>query len=308
MGTPEFSVPLLHKLHNDVNNEIVAVYTQPPRPSARGLQLSLSPVHKAALSYNLPVFTPTGFRKSPEAVAELMALSPDWIVVIAYGLILPQSVLDIPRYGCLNAHASLLPRWRGAAPIQHALLAGDKTSGITIMRMNARMDEGPIISLHPLPIEDEDNYTTLSQKLSELAATAMPEVLIRLMDPGQAGVNEQPQPVNGITYAEKISKDQGKIDWNESAVEITRKIKAFGVWPGCWANIAGKRVKLLSAQVVSKTSDAQQNYHPGFIIGPGLTIACGKDTILKVLELQPESRAAMEGEQFVSGYCRKDKN
>lgn len=245
MGTPDFAVPALRALVA-AGHEVVAAYTQPPRPGGRrGKELTPTPVHKAAEELGIAVRHPASLKGAGEQ-AEFAALTADVAIVAAYGLILPQAVLDAPRLGCLNVHASLLPRWRGAAPIQRAILAGDEETGVTIMQMEAGLDTGPMLAAVKTPV---DGKTTgeLTAELAELGANLMGEVLADL--PGHAAVV---QPEDGVTYARKIDKAETRIDWHESADQIERQVRAFAPAPGAWFEFEGERCKVLSGEITRR--------------------------------------------------------
>jgi methionyl-tRNA formyltransferase len=291
-GTPVFASNALFALLNRAMN-VVAVYTQPDRPAGRGMKLTPSPVKTLALEHGLPVLQPASL-KSPEAQAELAALKPDLMIVAAYGLILPQAVLDIPRLGCLNIHASLLPRWRGAAPIQRALLAGDAESGVGIMRMEAGLDTGPVLLEKRTPIAFDETAASLHDKLSALGAKAIVEVAERL----QAGeaIREMPQPSEGVTYASKISPEDAEIDWQKSAAEIDRQIRAFNPVPGAWTTWQGEKLKVWRARPVDDATAVSfariPNARPGEIVAATseLIVMCGaesgKKSALAISEIQ----------------------
>ena len=286
MGTPAFSVPALRALSGV--HEIVAVYTQPPRPAGRGKGLRKSPVQDAAEALGLPVRHPDRL-KSPEVQAEFAALHADVAVVVAYGLILPQAVLDMPRLGCLNIHASLLPRWRGAAPIHRAILAGDAETGVAIMQMEAGLDTGPVRLMKALPIGAEETTADLHDRLSALGAAMIAKVL--------AGLDRfppVPQPETGVTYAAKIDKAEARVDWTRPAVEVDRLIRGLSVFPGAWTLAGGERLKLLRSRVVPGIGA------PGQVLG-ALVIACG-DGAVEVLEAQREGRRAGPAVEVLRGW------
>ncbi len=249
-GTPEFAASALNAIA-DAGFSIVAAYTQPDRPSGRGMKLTASAVKVAAQARGIPVLQPSTL-KSAEAQAALAALKPDVMVVAAYGLILPQAVLDIPRLGCLNIHASLLPRWRGAAPIHRAILAGDTESGVCIMQMEAGLDTGPVLTKRRTAIATDDTTGSLHDRLARLGAQAINEVLHALAD-GTNGVqlSAVAQPLVGVTYAHKITPAEAQIDWSNDAAHIVRQINAFNPAPGAWTIWRGEKIKIWSAQVVS---------------------------------------------------------
>ena len=266
-GTPEFAAEHLKALL-DSPYEIVAVYTQPDRPAGRGQKLMPSPVKQLALEHNIPVMQPPTLR-APEAQAELAALKPDLLVVVAYGLILPQVVLDIPRLGCINSHASLLPRWRGAAPIQRAIEAGDSESGVTVMRMEAGLDTGPMLLKSVTPISPDDTGGSLHDRLAKLGPPAVIEAIAGL---AAGTLQGEVQDDSLATYAHKLNKDEARIDWNRPAIELERVIRAFNPWPICHSTLNGEALKVLAATL----ADAQGE--PGQIIAAskdGLIVGCG---------------------------------
>ncbi len=293
-GTPDFSVPPLQALL-EAGHNIVGVYTQPDRPAGRGMKLRPSPVKAKALEHELPVFQPQTFRDA-EAQAQLAGLHPDVMVVVAYGLILPQAVLDIPTHGCLNIHASLLPRWRGAAPIQRAIEAGDAETGVTIMQMDAGLDTGPMLLKKRTPILEEDTAQTLHDRLGQLGADAIVEALDKL---GQ--LVPQPQDESQATYATKLRKEEGAIDWQQPAAVIKRKIHAFNPWPTAYTTWQGKPLKLLTATALPEQSAAA----PGTVTAvhrDGIDIATGEGT-LRVHTLQPAGKRPMAAADFANGHA-----
>lgn len=261
--------------------DIVAVYTQPDRPAGRGRKLSPSPVKQAALAAHLPVEQPETL-KSADVQARLRALDLDLLVVVAYGLILPRQVLATPRLGCWNVHASLLPRWRGAAPIQRAILAGDRETGVCVMQMEKGLDTGPVLLRRVLPIADYDTGGSLHDKLATLGAAALRDALKSLLD-GQT-LTPQPQSDEGIVYAHKLDKAEANIDWNESAAAIERKVRAFDPWPIAEADVGGDHLRVWSARATS----AETKRGPGSIVAAdknGIDVATG-DGILRILQVQ----------------------
>ena len=266
-GTPEFAAEHLKALL-DSPYEIVAVYTQPDRPAGRGQKLMPSPVKQLALEHHIPVMQPPTLR-APEAQAELAALKPDLLVVVAYGLILPQVVLDIPRLGCINSHASLLPRWRGAAPIQRAIEAGDSESDVTVMRMEAGLDTGPMLLKSVTPISADDTGGSLHDRLAKLGPPAVIEAIAGL---AAGTLQGEVQDDSLATYAHKLNKDEARIDWNRPAIELERVIRAFNPWPICHSTLNGEALKVLAATL----ADAQGE--PGQILAAskdGLIVGCG---------------------------------
>ena len=293
-GTPDFSVPPLKTLLA-AGHEIVGVYTQPDRPAGRGMKLRPSPVKAEALKHDLPVFQPETL-KTAEAQDELAALKPDVMVVVAYGLILPPAVLAIPTHGCLNIHASLLPRWRGAAPIQRAIDAGDEETGITIMQMDAGLDTGPMLLKKHTPIHETDTAQTLHDRLSQLGADAIVEALTHLEQ-----LTPEAQNDAQATYAAKLSKEEGRIDWHQPATVLKRKIHAFNPWPTAFTTWLGKPLKLLTATALPDPSNAA----PGTVIAvqhDGIDIATGDGT-LRVHTLQPAGKRAMDATDFAHGHA-----
>lgn len=270
-GTPEFAARHLQALL-DAGHPVIAVYTQPDRPAGRGHKLMPSPVKLLAQQHGLPVLQPATLR-DPAAQAELAALQPDLLLVVAYGLILPQAVLDIPRLGCINSHASLLPRWRGAAPIQRAIEAGDEQSGVTLMQMEAGLDTGPMLRKVTTPISAEDNAASLHDRLALLGARAMAEAICPLAQGTLAG---QQQDDTLATYAHKLNKEEARINWQRPAVELERQIRAFYPWPVSHALLAGETLKVLNACPGEGTGA------PGTILQAskqGLTVACGSGAL-----------------------------
>jgi methionyl-tRNA formyltransferase len=287
MGTPEFAVPALVALHT-AGHEITCVYSQPPSHSGRGKKLRPSPVHAKAEQLGIPVRTPKSLRKE-EAQAEFAALQADVAVVAAYGLILPQPVLDAPAHGCINIHASLLPRWRGAAPIHRAIMAGDEETGVTIMQMEAGLDTGPMLHTVSTPI---DTKTTgeLTAELAELGAAAMVEVLADL-----AAFPPEKQDDRLAIYAPKIDKAEARIDWSRPASELVRHIHGLAPFPGAWTELEGERLKLLAAEV------AEGSGAPGAVLDDRLAIACGEGA-LRPLRLQRAGKPAMELDDLLRGW------
>jgi methionyl-tRNA formyltransferase len=241
-GTPEFSVPALEALVAS-NHRVLAVYTQPDRPAGRGRKVTMSAVKQCALEHNVPVEQPLKLR-DPEQIARLATFQPDLMVVVAYGLILPQAVLDIPRLGCINIHASLLPRWRGAAPIHRAIEAGDSQTGVTIMRMEAGLDTGPMLLEFNEPILASDTTATLHDRLATRGAEALLAALPGIAD---GSLRARTQPLDGVTYAAKVSKEEARIDWSRSNADIDRQIRAFNPWPVAETTFEGAQLRIWSA-------------------------------------------------------------
>ena len=286
MGTPDFAVPALGALVA-VGHDVVACYTQPPRPAGRGKQLQPSPVQRAAEAMGIVVRYPVSL-KGAEAQAEFAALGADIGVVAAYGLILPQMVLDAPKLGCLNVHGSLLPRWRGAAPVQRAILAGDTETGVTIMRMEAGLDTGPMLAMESTAIARK-TAEELTAELAEIGARLMVRVLADL--PGHP---EVPQPELGVTYASKIDKGEARLDFGHSAEQVERQIRAFAPAPGAFFELEGERYRVLSADVVEASGA------PGTVLNEQLFIACGTGVIRPAL-IQRAGRPAMKTAELLRG-------
>ncbi|MFB9067316.1 methionyl-tRNA formyltransferase [Pseudofulvimonas gallinarii] len=279
-GTPDFAVPGLEAALAS-GHEVVAVYTQPDRPAGRGRQLAASPVKQRALAAGVPVLQPQTLRDA-QAQAELAALAPDLMIVIAYGLILPKKVLVIPRHGCWNVHASLLPRWRGAAPIQRALLAGDRETGVCLMQMEAGLDTGPVILEAATPIHDDDTGQTLHDRLSALGAQVLGDGLQRLANGLLPAA--QAQPADGVTYAHKLEKSESQLDWSQPAAVLDRTIRAFEPWPGTQADVAGEALRIWQARPLDQPHAAA----PGTVLRAGrdgIDIACGEGA-LRLLGVQ----------------------
>lgn len=287
MGTPEFSVPVLHALA--ARHEIVAVYTQPPRPAGRGKADRPSPVHQAALALGLPVRHPARLKEAADQAA-FAALHADVAVVVAYGLILPQAVLDAPRLGCLNIHASLLPRWRGAAPIHRAIMAGDRHTGICIMQMEAGLDTGPVLLRQETEIAAEETTAELHDRLSDMGAALIVEALEQL-----PRLTPQSQPDEGVTYATKIDKAEARVDFTQSAETVDRLIRGLSPFPGAWVPVGGERVKLLRSRVVDGGGAPGQVLH-------GFTIACGTGAV-EVLMAQREGKRPMPARDVLKGLA-----
>jgi methionyl-tRNA formyltransferase len=310
-GTPDFAVPALAALSE--THRICAVFTQPDRPAGRGQPLHASPVKALAALRGLRVYQPATF-KSPEAVETLRGLELDALVVVAYGLILPPAALQCPRLGCINIHASLLPRWRGAAPIQRAVLAGDAKTGVTIMRMEAGLDTGPMLGAREIDIGADDTAKTLHDRLARLGAELIGETLDALC----AGrVREVPQPSAGVTYAEKISKSEALIDWQQDAVQIWRRVRAFNPWPIAETRLNGAQLRIWDAQLASSptSGDALPAGTPGRAIETGagaapgtvlaathegIDVACGRG-VLRILRLQLPGRKPLVPREFIQG-------
>lgn len=292
-GTPDFAASAM-KAIAAAGFEIPLVLTQPDRPKGRGMQLQASPVKQAAAALGLTVAQPQSLRKE-EAQELLRKQHADVMVVAAYGLILPQAVLDIPQHGCLNIHASLLPRWRGAAPIQRAIEAGDAETGVCIMQMDAGLDTGNVVSEHRYAIKTADTAQNVHDALAEIGARAIVADLQRLQQEGR--LKSIPQPENGVTYAQKLSKEEAKIVWSEPAATVERKIRAFNPVPGAWTEYQGKPLKIWRAETVAQSGKTGEVLHCG---SDGLIVACG-DQALKITELQPAGSKRMNIAAFAAG-------
>ncbi|WP_173977727.1 methionyl-tRNA formyltransferase [Magnetospirillum sp. UT-4] len=289
MGTPDFSVPILAALM-EAGHDVACVYSQPPRPAGRGHKEQPTPVHAFAAARGLEVRTPKSL-KGAEAQAEFAALDLDVAVVAAYGLILPKAVLDAPRLGCLNVHASLLPRWRGAAPIQRAIQAGDCETGVTIMQMDEGLDTGAMLLMERLPITATTTAAGLHDALAAMGARMMVDALARLPD-----LVPVPQPAEGITYAAKLAKDDGRLDWSRPAAELERQVRALNPWPGVWCELAGERLKVLAAEI------ADGRGAPGTVLDDGLSVACGAGA-LRPTRVQRPGKAPMSTAEMLRGYA-----
>ncbi|MEZ6966754.1 methionyl-tRNA formyltransferase [Aeromonas sp. S9(2024)] len=285
-GTPDFAARHLAALLSS-GHEVVAVYTQPDKPAGRGQKLTASPVKELAIAHNLPIYQPASLRNE-EAQAELASLGADLMVVVAYGLILPKAVLDTPRLGCINVHGSLLPRWRGAAPIQRAIWAGDAETGVTIMQMDVGLDTGAMIRKVSCPIAADETSTSLYDKLAELG----PLALVDTVDAMAAGnTTAEPQDDALANYAQKLSKEEARIDWTMDAVAIERCIRAFNPWPISWCEVAGQTIKVWQAEVI----EHEHSQSAGTLLKAdkqGIDIATGKG-VLRLLTLQPPGKKAM---------------
>ncbi|HEX8217481.1 MAG TPA: methionyl-tRNA formyltransferase [Allosphingosinicella sp.] len=289
MGTPDFAVPTLDALLA-AGHDVAAVYTQPPRPGGRrGKALTPSPVQLRAEAARIEVRTPLHLRDPGEQEA-FRALGLDAAIVAAYGLILPLPVLEAPRSGCLNVHFSLLPRWRGAAPVQRAILAGDEVTGVTIMEMDEGLDTGPMLAVRKTAIGDR-TAGKLSAELATVGAEAMVEVLARIDT-----LTRRPQPAEGVTYAHKIEKHESRIDWTRSAVEIERQVRAFNPAPGAWFDLGGERIKLHAAKAAGLAGP------PGTVLDDRLTIACGEGA-LRPQAVQRAGRGVMTAEELLRGLA-----
>ena len=293
MGTPDFSVPTLMEIVGQ-GHEVVAVYSQPPRPAGRGMEERKTPVHQAAEKLGLPVFTPTSL-KSEQEQAKFRAFDADVAVVVAYGLLLPKAILEAPEDGCLNLHGSMLPRWRGAAPIQRAIMAGDKETAVQVMRMDEGLDTGDVCMSETIPITDHMTAGDLHDHMMTLGADLMVRALAAL---SRGALGSQTQAEDGVTYARKIDKAEARIDFAEPARDLHNKIRGLSPFPGAWAEmtIRGKpqRVKILRSEL------ADGSGVPGMLLSSDMTIACGEGAV-RLIELQRAGKGAMKAEDFLRG-------
>ena len=287
MGSPEFSVPTLRALH-DAGHDIAAVYCQPPRPAGRGQEVRRCPVHVAADALGLPVRTPAKLRRDTAEHEAFAALKLDVAVVAAYGLILPREILDAPHRGCLNIHASLLPRWRGAAPIQAAILAGDAESGVTIMQMDPGLDTGPMLLREAVTLDPHCTANWLHDRLSEIG----PRLILRVLDEWPAPII---QPETGVTYAAKLTREDGRLDWHKDAISLDRQVRALNPWPGTFCLLGSDILKVLAAE------PAFGEAPPGTVLDDDLTIACG-DGAVRLTRVQRAGRGAQPTEAFLRGH------
>ena len=291
MGTPEFAVPSLAELIAS-GHEIVAVYSQPPRPKGRGQKLTPSPVHAFAEAMGLPVFTPESM-KSPQAIADFQSLDLDAACVVAYGQILKPEVLAAPRLGCFNLHGSLLPRWRGAAPIQRAIMAGDRETGVQIMRMTEGLDEGNILLGEVMPINPDDTSATLAERMAVTGATLWTRALAAIERGGVTDTEQVGEP----TYARKITPAEARIDWTRPAREVDAHIRGLSPFPGAWCEAPdGTRMKVLMSRLEAGQGE------PGAVLDDGLLIACGEGAV-RLVRVQREGRAAQEASEFLKGFA-----
>lgn len=285
MGTPDFSVPALRAIA--AQHEVVAVYSQPPRAAGRGQKPRFSAVHRVAEDLGLPVRVPESLKGDVEQ-AEFAALGADVAVVVAYGLILPQAVLDAPAFGCLNIHASLLPRWRGAAPIHRAVMAGDPETGVAIMQMEPGLDTGPVLAEARTPIGPEETTADLHDRLAQMGADLVVDVL------GRLPLAPVPQSADGVTYATKIDKSEARIDWSRPAAEVDRLIRGLSPFPGAWCDVCGERVKLLRCRLVDGAGSAGQVLH-------GFAVACGSGAV-EITAAQRPGRKPMQTNELLRGW------
>ncbi|MCS3497419.1 methionyl-tRNA formyltransferase [Bradyrhizobium japonicum] len=294
MGTPDFSVPTLLELVAH-GHEIAAVYTRAPKPGGRrGLQLQPTPVEEAARKLGVPVLTPKSL-KTPEALDEFRAFDADAAVVVAYGMILPQAILDAPKLGCYNLHASLLPRWRGAAPINRAIMEGDAESGVMVMKMDVGLDTGDVAMVERIAIPDNMTAVDLHDRLSRLGADLMVRAMAAL---ARGGLQLKKQSEDGVTYAAKIDKAEARIDWTRPARAVLRHIHGLSPFPGAWAELENARVKILRCELAKGSGE------PGAVLDDQLTIACGEEAI-RIVELQREGKGRMQAADFLRGVPLK---
>ena len=294
MGTPLFAVPVLkHLILN--HHQVAAVYTQADKPSGRGRALTLSPVKEAAMAFDLPLIQPASLKK-PEVIEQLAGFDPDVIVVAAYGQLLPQSVLEIPTYKCINVHPSLLPKYRGAAPVAAAILAGERFTGVSVMLMEAGLDTGPVLAHAQITVSDQDTTGSLTAKLSETGARLLQEVL-----PGWVKGEITPRPQNEAeaTYSKPISKADGEIDWRLPAIEIWRRVRAFQPWPSCFTRWQGRQLKIIEARVLSESD----NLKVGEVgaLGPGAFAIGTGSGVLEIIKVQLEGKRVMPAGEFLRG-------
>jgi len=299
MGTPDFAVPSLEKIHKEYH--VLSVYTQPPKKSGRGLRTKLNPIHEISNDYNLPVKTPQNF-KSFDIIEEIKNLKPDFIIVVAYGIILPKTVLDIPNFFCLNGHASDLPRWRGAAPIQRAIEAGDKTTAACAMIMEETLDTGPVIAKKKINILNKDTASSLHDKLSKLTANVLIESMDKIIQNKYKSIK---QKITGITYANKITSNDTLINWSQNNEEILRKLRSLSNWPGGWTYHNHNRIRIHEAKKI-EFSVGKENIKPGEFIGysgnGSPIIQCGSNSFLEITQIQKEGKKKMNSQDFLRGY------
>ena len=299
MGTPDFAVPSLEKIHKEYH--LLSVYTQPPKKSGRGLRTKLNPIHEISNDYNLPVKTPQNF-KSFDIIKEIKNQRPDFIIVVAYGIILPKTVLDIPNFFCLNGHASDLPRWRGAAPIQRAIEAGDKTTAACAMIMEETLDTGPVITKKKINILNKDTASSLHDKLSKLTANVLIESMDKIIQNKYKPIK---QKITGITYANKITSNDTLINWSQNNEEILRKLRSLSNWPGGWTYHNHNRIRIHEAKKI-EFSVGKENKKPGEFIGYSSNgspiIQCGSNSFLEITQIQKEGKKKMNSQDFLRGY------
>ena len=295
MGTPDFSVPALNALLNS-NHHVVAVYSQPPRPKGRGQVVQPSPVHAAAEAAGIPVYNPLSFKKDADARTFFKNLGADVAVVAAYGLILPRDVLDAPRFGCINIHASLLPRWRGASPIQCAIWAGVDETGFSIMQMGDGLDTGPVIAMRDIAIHGDTTTPVLHDALAAMGADMIVPILDCLVIDGRLDMRDQDDEKS--VYAPLLKKDDGRVDWNKTAGEIDQQIRALNPWPGVFtSNHDGRRIKIVHAQL----ADMRSHEKPGTLIDRDGRVVCGDGRVLRLMQVHPENAKVMDSFAAING-------
>lgn len=306
MGTPDFAVPSLQALVDHPAVEMVAVYTRAPKPKGRGHKVQISPIHALAEQHSIPVYTPKGFRKSEENRAQFHALNLDIAFVAAYGLILPQEILDMPRFGCINVHGSILPRWRGAAPIHRAIEAGDAETGITMMQMDAGLDTGDMLIIGETPIAADDTTITVHDRLASMGGRLVTQTVDQILAETLAPT---PQPEKGVSYAHKIDKAESVIDWTHPAEVIARKARAFTPWPALQtaARLETEKLqlKILAVEMIEDSHHAPET-PAGLVLDDKLTVACGLDgngvpTAIRITRLQRAGKAPADAEAFLRG-------
>ncbi len=292
MGTPAFAVPTLQALL-DAGHDVVAVYTQPPRPAGRGHKEQPSPVHALAAARGIEVRTPARLKRAEEQEA-FAALDLDVAVVAAYGLILPQEILDAPAFGCVNVHGSLLPRWRGAAPIQRALLAGDRETGISIMQMDAGLDTGPVMVTRSVPIGPETTAAALHDTLAAIGA----ELIVPAIEGLARGIlGGRPQPADGVTHAPKVEREEGRLAWQDAGF-VERQVRALNPWPGTWFELRDERIRVLAAEPAPEAAGT-----PGTVLDDRLTVACAAGGGVRLTRLQRPGRGAMAADELLRGFA-----
>lgn len=295
MGTPDFAAHALRALC-DSDHDIVCVYSQPPRPKGRGHKVQRSPVHELAETHDIPVFTPKSL-KDADAQEQFADHNIDIAIVAAYGLLLPIEILNAPKHGCLNIHGSLLPRWRGASPIQRAIWEGDENSGITIMQMDKGLDTGDMIAKDEMSLDADITAAILHDALAEMGADLMLDVLARLVSDGSLSAEKQDDAL--VTYAHLLKKSDGVVDWAQSALQIDRQIRALNPWPGVWAEIQGKRFKIIAASLADTGSP--NDISVGRILSKSGMVSCGENTALRLNKIQPEGKKAMDFASALNG-------
>lgn len=296
-GTPDFSIPCLQSLHDHPEIDVVGVVTQPDRPAGRGQAIRQSPVKQRAVTLGLPVCQPESLR-GEEPLERLGNWSPDVMVVVAYGHILREPVLELPSWGCINVHASLLPRWRGAAPIQYAIRAGDTQTGVTIMKMDKGLDTGPILSMHKIPIASNETAATLHDKLADLGARMLPSILLEYLS-GQ--IVPRPQPDEGATYAPTLKKENGQIDWTQAAAEIDCQVRAYDPWPGTFTYLEKQRIKIISGR---PEPEQNKKASPGTLFeSDGFLLVQTGSGCYRLHEIQPAGGKRMTSQAFLAGHA-----